>query len=499
MYFMKPVFDLDAKVQVPDCMYTLPVIQSSNTIPGVGVGVSSSSGVLEALEARQDAILARLERLKVDVAAYRSSLGLENGDCQTQVKPALVGRTQDMVVRCSPSHPAFSLPSLLHLLAGAGVTVHTSTHSHSSLTASLPPALLSFLPPSQASRSQAQVRLTLVWSDVGRECEVMVSPLTQTTIRGEVNLLRYLARLLPAVLRYEDLPGLQSLDSILDSVSSLLWATPRDRQPLLRSVTANLSKSQYVAGDALSIADLALFSAVKQLGLDKELQPEVARWFKLINGGSGDAPAGKEKSAGKGKSPSKEVKEKKAKSNKSAGKEKSPSPPSAGTDTAKTSHLGKQELFQYFDQNNIKYHNVEHPEVFTVEAMMPYLKNVEGAICKNLFLKDKKKNFYLLSARHDREVKLNDVAKAIGAKELRFADENVMFEMLGVKQGCVTAYALVNDKQKHVKFIVDKTLLDVSSTKVVNFHPLVNTATTGISCQDFTRFLKLTGHTVLEI
>ena len=91
MYFMKPVFDLDAKVQVPDCMYTLPVIQSSNTIPGVGVGVSggcapsSSSGVLEALEARQDAILARLERLKVDVAAYRSSLGLENGECQTQV------------------------------------------------------------------------------------------------------------------------------------------------------------------------------------------------------------------------------------------------------------------------------------------------------------------------------------------------------------------------------------------------------------------------------
>ena len=82
---MKPVFDLDAKVQVPDCMYTLPVIQSSNTIPGVGVGVSSGSGVLEALEARQDAILARLERLKVDVAAYRSSLGLENGDCQTQV------------------------------------------------------------------------------------------------------------------------------------------------------------------------------------------------------------------------------------------------------------------------------------------------------------------------------------------------------------------------------------------------------------------------------
>ena len=74
MYAMKPVFDLDAKVEVPSCMYTLPVIQSSNTIPGVAASVSS--GVVEALEARQDAILARLEKLKTEVAAYKKCLGL---------------------------------------------------------------------------------------------------------------------------------------------------------------------------------------------------------------------------------------------------------------------------------------------------------------------------------------------------------------------------------------------------------------------------------------
>ena len=241
---------------------------------------------------------------------------------------------------------------------------------------------------------------------------------------------------------------------------------------------------------------------VKQLGLEKDLQPELARWFKLVGAGSGEAPASQEKeksakkSAGKGKSPSKEVKAEKKQKSGGSGKENSP--PTLGNDPVR-SHLGKQDLFKYFEQNDIKYHNVDHPEVFTVEAMMPYLKDVEGAICKNLFLKDKKKNFYLLSARHDKEVKLNDVAKAIGAKELRFADENVMFDMLGVRQGCVTAYALVNDTQKLAKFIVDKTLLDQSKSKSVNFHPLVNTATTGISCQDFKKFLSLTGHVVLEI
>ena len=83
MYAMKPVFDLDAKVEVPSCMYTLPVIQSSNTIPGVGASVSGgsvSAGVVEALEARQDAILARLEKLKTEVAAYKKCLGLKEKD-----------------------------------------------------------------------------------------------------------------------------------------------------------------------------------------------------------------------------------------------------------------------------------------------------------------------------------------------------------------------------------------------------------------------------------
>ena len=44
----------------------------------------------------------------------------------------------------------------------------------------------------------------------------------------------------------------------------------------------------------------------------------------------------------------------------------------------------------FFSENGINYDNVEHPEVFTVDAMMPYLTNVKGAIGKNLFLKDKK-------------------------------------------------------------------------------------------------------------
>merc|ERR1712107_242625 len=113
------------------------------------------------------------------------------------------------------------------------------------------------------------------------------------------------------------------------------------------------------------------------------------------------------------------------------------------------------------------------------------------------FLKDKKKNLYLLSAKYDRDIKLNDIAASIGAKDLRLADESVLFDKLGVRQGCVTAYALVNDTEKCVKFLVDKQLVD-GSHEAVNFHPMVNTATTRLSSKDFNKFLYLTRHQVIQ-
>ena len=75
MYAMKPVFELDGVVEVPQCMYALPVIQRSDSVPAAQ-SADCPPGALQALETRQDAILARLERLKVEVAAYKRTLGL---------------------------------------------------------------------------------------------------------------------------------------------------------------------------------------------------------------------------------------------------------------------------------------------------------------------------------------------------------------------------------------------------------------------------------------
>jgi len=185
--------------------------------------------------------------------------------------------SSDIVIRCSPSKPPFALAGLVSMLSNH-MSVFTSVHSHSGVV-SLPSHLHTFLPQSKVERGQANIKITLIWKEVGNECELMVSPMTQTAIKGEVNLIRYFARCFPSVLAYENDRTVVAVDNLLDSVTSLLWAPPRERQPILRPMAVNLAKSSFLNGEKFGIADLALFSAIKQLGLESDLQPELRKWF----------------------------------------------------------------------------------------------------------------------------------------------------------------------------------------------------------------------------
>lgn len=156
----------------------------------------------------------------------------------------------------------------------------------------------------------------------------------------------------------------------------------------------------------------------------------------------------------------------------------------------------RKELEEYLKNNNIETVCVDHPEVFTVEEMMPHVQHLSGAITKNLFLKDKKKKgLWLVTARHDRQVNLNDLAKklGVGSGNLRFAEEAAMLEKLRVGQGCATPLALFCDKQGDVKFVLDSDLVNGGHERVY-FHPMTNSATMGLKPEDFLTFLKETGH-----
>merc|ERR1719232_1148256 len=102
---------------------------------------------------------------------------------------------------------------------------------------------------------------------------------------------------------------------MLDTVSALTWAQPRDRQPLMRSLVNSLGNNSFMTGSEVSVVDLALYSVIRQLSLEKELQPELARWFSKAEISLGFKNKNRERKASerksKSKSPVKEVKKEK--------------------------------------------------------------------------------------------------------------------------------------------------------------------------------------------
>ena len=137
-----------------------------------------------------------------------------------------------------------------------------------------------------------------------------------------------------------------------------------------------------------------------------------------------------------------------------------------------------------------------HPALHTVEeaqghrASWPQAAR-QGAFCKNLFLKDKKGRLWLIVTLEERELKLNSLAKPLGSARLSFGNAELMWEVLGVRPGSVTPFALVNDHEHRVTVVLDAPML---AHERLNYHPLENTATTALSRDDFMAFLALTGH-----
>lgn len=133
-----------------------------------------------------------------------------------------------------------------------------------------------------------------------------------------------------------------------------------------------------------------------------------------------------------------------------------------------------------------------HEAVFTVAESAHVRDSIPGGHTKNLFVKDKKDNYFLIVAEGEAQIPMNRVHPLIGAKSrVSFANAERLMEFLGVEPGSVNAFAPMNDHDNRVKVIIDAPLLRHDA---INCHPLTNTMTTTISRQDLLDFLEHVGH-----
>jgi Ala-tRNA(Pro) deacylase len=155
-----------------------------------------------------------------------------------------------------------------------------------------------------------------------------------------------------------------------------------------------------------------------------------------------------------------------------------------------------EDLFAYFDRLGIAHATHPHRPIFTVEEGADLKAQLPGGHSKNLFLKDKKGQLFLLSALGDTVIDLNAVSKAIGAGRFSFGSAERLMENLGVTPGSVTLFALINDPERKVRLLLDEGFFEHD---LVNFHPLKNDATTAISPADMLKFIRSLGREPIRL
>lgn len=151
------------------------------------------------------------------------------------------------------------------------------------------------------------------------------------------------------------------------------------------------------------------------------------------------------------------------------------------------------DLYTFLETQQIPYVRIDHPPVFTCEEAAVHLKGIDGAGSKNLFLRTKKGDrFLLLAVPESKRVNLKAWAKRTGFDSLGFGSPAELIEYLGVEAGSVTLLAIISDIRGKVEVFVDEELW---ASELIQSHPLINTSTllmTPVAIAQFFRALNKT-------
>jgi Ala-tRNA(Pro) deacylase len=97
--------------------------------------------------------------------------------------------------------------------------------------------------------------------------------------------------------------------------------------------------------------------------------------------------------------------------------------------------LSPQQLFARLEQLGIAQRSIEHPAVFTVEEAKALRGDLPGHHVKNLFLRNKKEEMWLVVALEDRAIDLRRLGEVLGAGRLSFGSAERLKRHLGVEPG----------------------------------------------------------------
>ena len=131
--------------------------------------------------------------------------------------------------------------------------------------------------------------------------------------------------------------------------------------------------------------------------------------------------------------------------------------------------MKKSKVYEYLNSRNIRFETTEHEPVFNMAEAASVPLPYPDAEAKNLFVRDGKKNYYLLVVKGNKRVNLKKFRRENGIGALSFASEQELTAVLGLTPGSVTPLGI---------------------------HPNDNTATVWLKTRDLIDLIKENGNTV---
>lgn len=150
-----------------------------------------------------------------------------------------------------------------------------------------------------------------------------------------------------------------------------------------------------------------------------------------------------------------------------------------------------EKLLEYLSGLGIDYGLFDHDPIFTVDEGRHLKKEIPGVHCRNLYMRDKQKNNYLLVLANETEVDLKKLSDVLGSGRLSFGSADRLWEHLGIRPGSVNPFTIMNDPDNQVQMFLDASMMEA---EIVNYHPMDNAQTISLSPSDLIKFIESLDH-----
>ncbi|MER5201285.1 YbaK/EbsC family protein [Streptomyces sp. NPDC002755] len=135
----------------------------------------------------------------------------------------------------------------------------------------------------------------------------------------------------------------------------------------------------------------------------------------------------------------------------------------------------------------IDFRLLEHAEARTTHEADAFIEGHEGVRTKSLFLVNRRRTVrYLLIMDDRKDLDVSRLAMTLGENRLSFGSAQRLTDALGLEQGVVSPFGLIDPDHREVSLLFDAEMLE---EEILTFHPGDSRATIFIGTKDLLTFL----------